>query len=313
VVTAAAALEQGVVSATDVLEVPDNLKVGPKVFHDAHPHKTLKLTFADVIEQSSNVGTIKVALHLGRERLHSYLQKFGYGRPSGVGFPGESAGILPKPDSWWATSMGTIPIGQGVAVTPLQIASVFATVANGGVHVPPRLVSATVDAEGNRKPVSAKGTRRVIGEDTARTLTQILVRVTEGGHGTGTVAAIDGYQVAGKTGTAQKPRTDGRGYAGYVGSFIGFAPAAEPRLAVAVILDEPSPIWGGVTAAPVFKDVMQFSLRHLGIGPGPVLGPILTDGDHGSPLPAPDRSGGALPDPTLDPALPPPATGETAD
>jgi cell division protein FtsI (penicillin-binding protein 3) len=313
IVTAAAALEQGVVTPAEVLDVPDNLKVGPKVFHDAHPHKPLKLTFADVIEQSSNVGTIKVALRLGKERLHSYLQRFGYGRSSGVGFPGESAGILPRPDTWWATSMGTIPIGQGVAVTPLQIASVYATVANGGVHVPPRLVSATIDAGGTRRAVPAHKARRVIGADTARTLTQILVRVTEGEHGTGTVAAIDGYQVAGKTGTAQKPRTDGRGYVGYVGSFIGYAPAAEPRLAVAVVLDEPSPIWGGVTAAPVFKDVIQFSLRRLGIGPGPVLGPILTDGDHGSPLPAPDRSGGAPPNPTLDPALPPPATGETAD
>jgi cell division protein FtsI (penicillin-binding protein 3) len=313
IVTAAAALEQGVVTPTDMLEVPDNLKVGPKVFHDAHPHKTLNLTFADVIEQSSNVGTIKVALKLGKDRLHAYLKKFGYGRSSGIGFPGESSGILPKPEKWWATSMGTVPIGQGVAVTPLQIATVYATVANGGVVVPPRLVSTTVDAAGVRHEVPVRRSSRVIGDETARSLTQILVRVTEGQHGTGLAAAIPGYQVAGKTGTAQKARADGRGYSGYVASFIGFAPAASPRLVVAVILDEPRPIWGGVTAAPVFKEVMQFSLRRLGIGPGPVLGPILSNGDHGSPLPAPDRSGGAPPNPTLDPSLPPPATGETAD
>jgi cell division protein FtsI (penicillin-binding protein 3) len=313
IVTAAAALEQGVVTPTDMLEVPDNLKVGPKVFHDAHPHKTLNLTFADVIEQSSNVGTIKVALKLGKDRLHAYLKKFGYGRSSGIGFPGESSGILPKPEKWWATSMGTVPIGQGVAVTPLQIATVYATVANGGVVVPPRLVSTTVDAAGVRHEVPVRTSSRVIGDETARSLTQILVRVTEGQRGTGLAAAIPGYQVAGKTGTAQKARADGRGYSGYVASFIGFAPAASPRLVVAVILDEPRPIWGGVTAAPVFKEVMQFSLRRLGIGPGPVLGPILSNGDHGSPLPAPDRSGGAPPNPTLDPSLPPPATGETAD
>jgi cell division protein FtsI (penicillin-binding protein 3) len=306
VVTAAAALESGVVEASDVMQVPDRFKVGRKTFHDAHPHRTLELTFAEVIEQSSNVGTIKVALELGRERLHSWLRRFGYGRPTGLGFPGESSGILPAPDKWWESSMGTIPIGQGVAVTGLQIASVYATVANGGLAVQPRLVRATVDASGKRQEAAPAQRRRVIGSGTARTLTRILLGVTEGAHGTGRAAAIPGYQVAGKTGTAQKPRTDSRGYAGYIGSFMGFAPAGDPRLVVAVILDEPTPIWGGVTAAPAFKEVMQFSLRRLGIGPGPVLPP---PGAEGSPLPAPDRSGGVAPDP----ALPPPPTGETAD
>lgn len=276
VVTAAAALETGVVKPSDVVEVPDHFKVATKVFHDAHPHKTMNLTFADVIEQSSNVGTIKVALRLGKERLYSYLQKFGYGRAAGIGFPGEASGILPKPEKWWATSIGTVPIGQGVAVSALQIACVYATVANGGVAVQPRLVQATIDASGKRHDTPAEQARRVIrvirGE-TARSLTRILVRVTEGEHGTARAAAIAGYQVAGKTGTAQKARPDGRGYQGYVASFIGFAPAANPRLVVAVVLDDPSPIWGGVTAAPAFKEVMQFSLRRLGIGPGPVLSP----------------------------------------
>jgi cell division protein FtsI (penicillin-binding protein 3) len=306
VVTAAAALEQGVVRPSDVIEVPDTFKVANKVFHDAHEHRTLNLTFADVIEQSSNVGTIKVALELGKERLHSYLQKFGYGRASGIGFPGESAGILPKPEKWWATSIGTVAIGQGVAVTPLQIASVYAAIANGGVAVPPRLVRATIDPDGRRREVAGVEHRRVIGADTAKELTGILVRVTEGRHGTARSAAVPGYQVAGKTGTAQKVRRQGRGYEGYVGSFIGFAPAGDPRLVVAVVLDDPRPIWGGVTAAPAFKEVMQFSLRRLGIGPGPVLP---ADGGEGSPLPAPDRSGDVAPNP----ALPPPPTGETGD
>jgi cell division protein FtsI (penicillin-binding protein 3) len=201
--------------------------------------------------------------------------------------------------------MGTVPIGQGVAVTPLQIACVYQAVANGGVAVPPRLVQATVDAQGRRRDVKAAQPRRVVGRETAESLTRILLGVTEGDHGTARAAAIPGYQVAGKTGTAQKARADGRGYEGYVGSFIGYAPAGSPRLVVAVVLDDPSPIWGGVTAAPAFKEVMQFSLRRLGIGPGPVLP---AQGSEGSPLPAPDRSGDAAPDPTMLP----PATGETA-
>ncbi|HEY8200062.1 MAG TPA: penicillin-binding protein 2 [Actinomycetota bacterium] len=316
VVTAAAALETRVVKPKDVLLVPDQYKVANRTFHDAHAHPTTNLTFADIIEESSNVGTIKVAQRLGKDRLYSYLDKFGYGRATGIAFPGESSGILPEPDKWWPTSMGTVPIGQGVAVSALQIASVYATVANRGVSVPPRLVGATVDAAGKRHEVAREESHRVIGPETATTLTRILLGVTEGEHGTARAAAIPGYQVAGKTGTAQKPRTDGRGYQGYIASFIGFAPASNPRLVVAVVLDDPSPIWGGVTAAPVFKDVMQFSLRRLGIGPGPVLPPVGdpsgsdgSAGKAGSPLPAPDRSGGVAPDP----AMPPPPTGETAD
>lgn len=294
VITAAAAIESGVVRPTDVIRVPDSLKVGNKVFSDAHPHPALDLRFAEVIEQSSNIGTIKVALALGRDRLYEYLAKFGYGTRTGLEFPGEAAGILPKPDAWWKTSIGTIPIGQGVAVTPMQILSVYATIANDGVAVQPKLVAARVDTRGRRQATPPSAARRVIRSDTAKQVTAILLRVTEGEHGTGKAAAVPGYRVAGKTGTAQKPAADGRGYSGYIGSFIGFAPAGSPELAVAVILDEPTPIWGGVTAAPAFREIMQFSLRHLGIGPGPVLPP------EGTPLPAPDRSGGAAPDPQRD-------------
>jgi cell division protein FtsI (penicillin-binding protein 3) len=150
VVTAAAALETGVVKPTDVLQVPDEYKIANRTFHDAHPHRVENLTFADIIEQSSNVGTIKVAQRLGKDRLYAYLDRFGYGHKPGTGFPGESGGILPKTDKWWPTSMGTVPIGQGVAVSALQIASVYATVANGGVAVAPRLVDATVGAAGQR-------------------------------------------------------------------------------------------------------------------------------------------------------------------
>lgn len=290
VITAAAAIESGKAKPTDPFWVPATLRIADKTFSDSHLHEPVDLTFAEIIEQSSNIGTIKVALTLGKERLHEYLQKFGYGKATGLDFPGETAGLLPKSEDWWDTSMGTIPIGQGVAVTAMQIVDVYGVIANAGVAVQPRLLAALVDAEGERTPAPPAAQHRVISEETASEVTSMLVRVTEGRHGTGREAAVPGYQVAGKTGTAQKPRSDGGGYAGYVGSFIGFAPASNPQLVVGVILDEPSPIWGGLTAAPAFREVMQFALRHLGIGPGQAL---VTQG---TPLPAPGRSGVAAPD-----------------
>jgi len=287
VITAAAAIEAGVIKPDDKLSVPDNLRMGSKVFRDSHPHPVETLTFAEVIQESSNVGTIKVALGLGKERMYEYLQKFGYGRPSGLDFPGEAGGILPPVSKWWDTSMGTIPIGQGVAVTGMQIMSVFSTLANDGLAVQPKLIAATIDSKGQRRATTPSEGRRVIKADTADQLTRILIGVTEGKRGTGSMAAVPGYQVAGKTGTAQKPIPGGGGYAGYISSFVGYAPASDPRLVVGVILDEPTPIWGGYTAAPTFRQIMQFSLRHLGIGPGPVL-PL-----EGTPLPGAARSGGA--------------------
>lgn len=293
VITAAAAIESGVIKPGDMLKVPDNLRLSNKTFHDAHAHKTLDLSFAEVIQQSSNIGTIKVALNLGRQRLYDSLVDFGYGRPTGLDFPGEAKGILPKPENWWETSMGTIPIGQGVAVTPMQIMSVFSTVANDGVAVQPKLLAARIDSDGRRVATQPSARRRVIESETARQLTRILIGVTDSSNGTGSAAAIKGYQVAGKTGTAQKPLPGGAGYGGYIASFIGYVPAGMPALVVGVMLDEPTPIWGGVTAAPLFKEVTQFALRHLGIGPGPVLP------SEGTPLPAPGRSGdvrGVAPD-----------------
>ncbi len=278
VIMAAAALESGTVRPADVMRVPDNLKVGTKVFHDAHPHAVWDITFAEVLQRSSNVGVIKVAQQVGKDRLYESLMKFGYGKPTGLGFPGEGAGIVPKPNTWSSSSLPTIAIGQGVAVTAMQIVQVYSTVANGGLAVSPRLVL-------DESAPPSLPARRVISPTTARQLTEILIGVTADKYGTGREAAIDGYQVAGKTGTAQKPRTDAAGYSGYIGSFIGFAPAADPKLVVGVILDEPSPIWGGVTAAPIFKEVMQFALRRLGIGPGSLLP------REGVPSSTPDRSG----------------------
>lgn len=287
VITAAAGLELGVIKPTDVLNVPDHLAIADEVYHDHSPHPAVDLTFAQVIQQSSNIGTIKVASKVGKERLHEYLGKFGYGAATGLEFPGQSTGILPAAGKWWPSSLPTIAIGQGVAVTPLQIASVYATVANRGIAVQPKVIFGSVDARGEVHRSGAGRRRRVIKEETADTLTEILVGVTEEKRGTGHNAAIPGYQVAGKTGSAEKVAPGGGGYSGFMSSFIGFAPASDPRLVIGVVLDDPRPIWGGTTAAPAFKEVMQFGLRHLGIGPGPVLQ------HEGTPLPAPVRSGGA--------------------
>ena len=307
VITASAALESGVITTQTVVSVPDTLRLAGSLFHDAETHPTLNLTLQQILEQSSNVGTIKVADLVGKQTLDAYLRKYGYGSITGIGLPGESAGILPGLSHWSATELPTAAIGQGVAVTVMQMMSVYATVANGGVRVPPRIVQAESDASGHMKPVRGAPPQRVIHASTARTLTSMLLQVVRGSTGTGAEAAVPGYEVAGKTGTAEKPA--GGGYSGYVASFIGFAPAANPQLEVGVVLDQPTPIWGADTAAPTFKTVMQFALQRLGIGPGPVL--AATDGARGTPLPAPARSGDAPAYPLPDPSSLPVAPGAT--
>ena len=267
-ITAAAAIEEGLVNEGTVLRVDDSIKVGDKRFSDAHEHEPRDMTFGEVIEESSNVGTIMVAQQLGERRLAEYLDRFGYGQRLGVDFPGESPGLLMPVDRWWRTSLPTIAIGQGVATTLLQAASFYATIANGGVAVQPHVMRGTVGEDGRLAPTAAPAERRVIGADTSEELRRILGRVVSGENGTGKAAAVPGYEVAGKTGTARKPRTDGRGYSGeYVASFVGFAPVEDPQLVVAVMVDEPHPIWGGVVAAPVFREVMQFSLLNRRVAP----------------------------------------------
>lgn len=262
VIVASAALEEGIVDVHKVFDVPDSLQVGPKLFHDAHPHAPMKMQLADIIAESSNVGAIKVAQLVGKERMQRYLKRFGFGRRTQVGFPGEGEGILPPTDEWWETGIGTIPIGQGIAVTPLQIAAVYATIANAGVWVQPRLVRGVVDAQGRLERTGAPKRRRVVSADTARTITQMLAYAVE--TGTGTEAQIPGYWVAGKTGTARKPENGTYGTK-YIATFIGFAPAEDPDLVVAAILDEPTTIYGGVAAAPLFQEVTRFALasRHV--------------------------------------------------
>jgi cell division protein FtsI (penicillin-binding protein 3) len=262
VITAAAALEEGVIAPAERMWVPARIDVADRVFHESHPHPTMAMTLTDVIAQSSNVGTIMTADRLGSVRLDGYLRAFGFGTPTGVGFPGEADGILMPVEDWWGTSMATIPIGQGIAVTPLQMASVFATIANDGVRLPPRLVRGTMDPRGGVDEAAVPDGQRVVSRRTARLVTGMLGHAVEAG--TGGEAQIPGYWVAGKTGTARKPLEDARGYSDqYVASFIGFAPAGDPEIVVAAVLDEPDTVYGGVASAPLFREVAHFALSHL--------------------------------------------------
>ena len=268
VITAAAAIQENVVKLKRRLKVASSYRLYTKTFHDAHMHPKEAMTLADIIAYSSNVGTIEVAKMLGRDRFYSYLERFGLTQRTGVEFPGESTGLLPHADKWSGTSMGTIPLGQGIAVTPLQMACVYAAIANGGVWVQPRLVNGIVGADGDVRQVTPSRTRRVISTQTAQTVTRMLayaVRV-----GTGKEAQIPGFWVAGKTGTARKVNDEGTGYSDkYVASFIGFAPAAYPAVVVAAVLDEPSTVYGGIAAAPLFRDVAHFAMARLRVPPAP--------------------------------------------
>jgi cell division protein FtsI (penicillin-binding protein 3) len=306
VLTAAAALEAGVVRPSTRVTVPPVLPLCPGVhpFHDSHSHGTEQLTFADVVAQSSNIGTIKVATRLGAQRLAQAELSFGYGRRTGVELPGETPGIVRPQSTWTCPDLGTNAIGQGVAVSVLQMARVYASVANGGLLVQPTLVRGIVDERGDYHASERAAAKRILSARTTQTLTGILEGVVREG-GTGTAAALDDWTVAGKTGTAQVPGPGG-GYlpGAYVGSFIGFAPAEDPRVVVAVVLDRPTTgIYGGTVAAPVFREVAGYALRHLQVPPSlgggaapagtPAGGPSAPDGELGGPAPAPRQPGGA--------------------
>ena len=268
VITAAAALAAGIVTPDSVITVPPQLQVFDRVFHDAEAHGLEKLTFTGVLAKSSNIGTIEVAQQLGKQKLYDALRSFGFGAPTGVGLPGESGGILPPPDSWSGTQLPTIAFGQGVAVTALQVASVYATVADGGVRVPPRLVRGTVGADGELIPAPPPTPRRVLSVAVSTELRNMLEAATTD-QGTAPLARIPGYRVAGKTGTAQIAAPGGGYLPGqYTASFVGFAPTDAPQLVVAVVLQAPAHgQFGGTVAAPVFSDVMAYALQSRRVAP----------------------------------------------
>jgi cell division protein FtsI (penicillin-binding protein 3) len=266
-ITAAAALDTGTVRANRTFEVPGAAAVGTYTIHDSHPHPIEKMTLGDIIAASSNVGATIIASHVGSARLASYMGRFGYGRPTGVGFPGEAAGVVPPSGGWTDVTRATVSYGQGVSVTPLQMAAVYATIANDGVWVQPRLIRGTEGPDGAFHAAPASPTRRVVRPETAAMVTRMLAYVVA--DGTGINAQIPGYQVAGKTGTAHKVDETGHYVDRYMASFVGFLPAAAPRLVTAVTIDQPRTVYGGVAAAPVFQEVARYTIQRLGIPPAP--------------------------------------------
>ena len=272
VITAAGALQAHIVTPQTVIEIPPTYKVANKTLHDAEKHGTEHLTFAGVLAKSSNIGTVKVAQQLGPQRLYDMMRRFGFGTRTGLGLPGESAGVIRKPADWSGTSIANIPIGQGISVNALQVASVYATIANGGVRVEPSIVKSWRDSAGHLTLPHPPATRRVIAPDVALDIRNMLEAVV-GEQGTAPKAAIPGYRVAGKTGTAQRVATTGPRaghYDGtYTSSFIGMAPADAPRFVTAVVLQGTGKkgYFGGQVAAPIFSQVMGFALRSYGVTP----------------------------------------------
>jgi cell division protein FtsI (penicillin-binding protein 3) len=272
VITAAAAVEEHAVGLDQKIVVPPSLRVdGTYTIHDSHYHPVERMTIGDIIAQSSNIGTVKIAALVGSDAFAGFLARFGFGQSTGLGFPGETAGILPPLFDWTAASMATIPYGQGIAVTPLQMASVYATIANGGTWIQPRLVKGTIDASGTYHASAPQVTREVVSPQSARTVTSMLAMAVQ--SGTGTAAQIPGYQVAGKTGTARIPLPNRAGYYTNrdVASFIGMLPASSPRVVVAAILDRPTTVYGGVAAAPLFQEIARYAIQRMGIEPGTPL------------------------------------------
>ncbi|WP_156045127.1 peptidoglycan D,D-transpeptidase FtsI family protein [Herbidospora cretacea] len=268
VITAAAALEAGVVAPSTLFTVPDNIQCADKVLRDAHPHPTEQMTFAQILEESSNVGTIMAGTKITDQRLHNMFTAFGFGAKSGGGIPSEEAGLLPDWQEWSGSQRCTIMYGQGISVTALQMASVYQTIANGGVRLTPSIVAGTTDEKGQLVPAAAPKQTRVISELTARQLAGMLEKAVAGADGTGGAAAIEGYRVAGKTGTAMRYDQKCGGYCGYTATFVGFTPAEAPRLmALAVIQDPKKDHYGGTIAAPVFQEVMTFALKTKKIPP----------------------------------------------
>ena len=254
VVTVAGALSEGLVTPSTEFSLEPTIQVADRVIHEAHRDQTERMTVAQILSRSSNVGTITLAEQLRREGLERWIVRFGFGRRTNVDFPGEIAGILPS--YWSGSTIGTLPIGHGIAVTPMQMAAAYGALANGGVWLRPRLVA--------DRPIKR---RRVVSKTVSDQLMSMLRDVVI--EGTGQEAEVEGYQVAGKTGTAAKPDPSG-GYSSsrYVASFVGVVPASAPRLVVLVTVDEPrGAIWGGVVAAPAFQEIARFALQYLEIPP----------------------------------------------
>ncbi|MCZ2828296.1 penicillin-binding protein 2 [Modestobacter sp. VKM Ac-2986] len=268
-VTLAAAIDLGKATKDTELVVPDSIEAGDVTVRDAGRHPPRRYTVTGIMAKSSNVGTIMLAREVGDGKLEEYLKAFGIGAQTGVELPGESAGILESAAEWTQSRAANVPIGQGVSVTTLQMASVYQTLANGGVRIPPRVVASVTAPDGTVTTAPRPEGVRVVSEDTADQLTHMLESVV-GKGGTAPLGAVDGFRVVGKTGTAQRANPDCSCYTGggYFTTFVGYAPADDPQYVVAVDLERPtSDAEGGQVAAPVFSDVMRFALTAGGVVP----------------------------------------------
>ena len=267
VMTLAAAIEEKKITPETVFTVPYALKRSTKVFHDHEAHATQRLTASGILAVSSNTGSIQIGEMMSNDTLHDYLSKFGIGTKTGSGLPGESNGILPKVANWSGTTAPTVAFGQGYSLTAMQATSVFATIANGGVRVSPTVIAGTSDASGNYTSSATRESVRVISAETAQKM-RIMMESVVSANGTAPTAAIAGYRVAGKTGTAMRIDDTCGCYRGYTASFIGFAPADNPAYVISVTIQDPKGLhWGGALGGPVFKKVMSFVLQSKGIAP----------------------------------------------
>lgn len=261
VVTIAGALSEHLVTPKTAFTLPYSIKVADRVVHDAEHRGTERMTVAQILQRSSNVGAVTIATKLlGETRLKKWIRQFGFGTRTGIDLPGESSGILPP--FWSGSTIGNVPIGQGISVTAIQLASVYAAIANGGMWVQPHLVD---HVQGEREVTFTR--RRILSPRVDRQMLTMLRGVVSDA-GTGAAAEIPGYSVAGKTGTAQKPGPNGYEKGRYVATFVGMVPASDPRLVVLVTVDEPhGAIFGGVVAAPAFAQIAAFDLQYLEVPP----------------------------------------------
>lgn len=268
IVTMAGALDDGVVQPSTLFNLPSEYTLYDRTLTDAHERGPVTLTATQVLEQSSNIGTVKIAERLSQERLQAWIRRFGFGAPTGIDYPGEVEGLVLPDDEWSGTSILNIPIGQGVGVSLVQLTRAFAAIANGGTLVTPHVVASV-----GGRPAEVPAGRRIMHERTARQVDAMLRKVVASdGTGTGTLAQVKGYEVAGKTGTAEKidPETGLYSETLYTSSFVGYVPADDPQLLIAVVIDEPSSsgaYYGGDVAAPAFEQIAELSLQNLRISP----------------------------------------------
>jgi cell division protein FtsI (penicillin-binding protein 3) len=260
--TVSAALEEKLVTPETTFTLPPSIQVADRTIEDAEPRGTETMSVAQILARSSNVGAVTIGLELGAEKFSKWISRFGFGRKTGVQFPGEESGIVPKLDQYSGSSMGNLPIGQGQAVTPMQMVAGYTAIANGGILKPPQLI----ERVGEHEVWEPKG-HRVIKSAVAAQVREMLEGVLAAG-GTASEVSVPGYTLAGKTGTAQVAENGGYSETKFVASFIGFAPAQDPKLLAAVIVDQPQgDIYGGSVAAPAFGKIAAFALPYLGVAP----------------------------------------------